>query len=100
MATIKTYVVKRAGFARNKNTGARVHISRHNEGDIPRLLTKADIKLRVESGAFDETDTGIEESDLEAARELSAEAGVKVEPEDTAATPRNARARAGRSREG
>ena len=79
MATIKTYKVKRAGFAPKKGGGS-VHITRHNQDQIPHLLTKADIKLRVESGAFEEVDTGVEETtaaDVEAAELLEAKASVR-----------------------
>ena len=80
MATIKTYKVKRAGFARSKVDGKPVHINRHNQDQIPHLLTKSDIKARIESGAFEEIDTGVEETtaeDVKAAELLESKAGVR-----------------------
>ncbi len=59
MATIKGYLVKRAGFAKSKVDGKPVHVTRHNQSQIPHLLSDADIKLRVDSGAFEEYDTGV-----------------------------------------
>jgi hypothetical protein len=97
MATIKQYRVIRASFARSKVDGSQVHVTRENEASIPYLLSKADIKARVDSGALEEFDTGIEEGDLEAARALEAESGTEVEVPDTrTVTSRSGRGRAAR----
>ena len=76
MATIKTYIVKRAGWAQKKG-GGDVHITRQNQDQIPVLLSKAAIKERVDSGAFEEVDTGVEETEVEMAEQLEAEADLR-----------------------
>ena len=73
MATVKTYNVVRAGFAPKKG-GGDVHVTRHNQDQISQLLSKATIKERVESGAFEEIDTGVEEAEQEMADMLETEA--------------------------
>lgn len=79
MATIKTYTVKRARWAKSKVDGQPVHISRENQDQIPHLMYAADIRESVKSHGFEEHDTGLEETtpeDVEAADLLETKAGL------------------------
>ena len=78
MATIKTYSVRRAGFAPKKG-GGEVYITRQNQDQIPELLSQATIRERVQAGSLIEHDTGVEATDQEAADQLEVESGVEVE---------------------
>jgi len=90
MATAKGYRVKRAGWAPRKG-GGDVHITRENQDQIPQLLTAATIRERVQSGAFEEYDTGVEVTAevVETAELLEEKAGLT-----------ETRARGGRKKKG